>query len=430
MLAANGSEDERKEKCCFSSVFVSVVFSKRKEKENMNFMRLKSKKKGNFTCLVLVFAMVAGLLGGAFAFPETSSAAIFSDVSYNHWAYQNIRNMSNQGIVAGFPDGTFRPNEKVTYGQFIKMAVISMTGKDVGSASTSEGYTHWASKYYKAAVNAGFFSDTQIPESYLNSNIPRCDMALIASNAIKAGKVENYDKLASALSDVNGTTEYAYEIIQAYSNGIITGYTDGTFLPYGNLTRAESAAVITRLTNEDERKIPEGAVANTPVKEEKKEEPVKTEDAVYDVVKLSDYVTNAKEYPYLMITETDKVAGFTRGDWTDIEMYWSENAKLYPKGYLDVKVGDKTWEDTVKLHEQYPKYYQRPFITAYFKNESSMAVYTVQGNKIVDQCRSNSMGTAGMNVKIYTKPTDFDYIICVDSFPGREEVHVYPNPFK
>lgn len=58
---------------------------------------------------------------GLYSQASTNSTSSFSDVPNNHWALQAIETMRQEGVVSGFGDGTFRPNEPVTRAQ---MAVI------------------------------------------------------------------------------------------------------------------------------------------------------------------------------------------------------------------------------------------------------------------------------------------------------------------
>ena len=38
----------------------------------------------------------------------------FKDVSENHWAYMAIKELSDKGIINGYPDGTFKPDKPIT----------------------------------------------------------------------------------------------------------------------------------------------------------------------------------------------------------------------------------------------------------------------------------------------------------------------------
>ena len=179
---------------------------------------------------------------------DAGSAAgqIFTDVGQSHWAHGAVAAMSQKGVVAGYPDGSFKPGETVTYGEFIKMAVVAGTGKDPGNQSGAGA--HWAEGYYQAGLDAGYYHIHNIPIYQLPWEIPRGDMALIAAAILgNESPVSDYDAIAAQITDVSHRTQHEYAIIRAYSAGILTGYPDDTFRPDGTLTRAESATVMDRL---------------------------------------------------------------------------------------------------------------------------------------------------------------------------------------
>lgn len=186
----------------------------------------------------------------------------YADVKTNNWAYEAINAMSDKTIVKGYPDGSFKPNSTVTYGEFIKMALIAATGEDVGNASKPD---HWARNYYNKALELKYFTGHDISQAQLGNQITRGDMALIISAILGDVKIENYDEIQKGISDVTYQTEHEYDITKAYATGVLTGYTDNTFKPDKTLTRAESAMVIYRLVDESKREMPET---------EKKEKPI------------------------------------------------------------------------------------------------------------------------------------------------------------
>ncbi|MBO5408962.1 MAG: S-layer homology domain-containing protein [Clostridia bacterium] len=49
------------------------------------------------------------------------TASVFSDVPANHWAAGYLDIAKSQGIVNGYPDGTFRPDGEVSYAEVLKM---------------------------------------------------------------------------------------------------------------------------------------------------------------------------------------------------------------------------------------------------------------------------------------------------------------------
>ena len=62
--------------------------------------------------------------------PDTEKEPIrekgsFSDVSGEHWAKEAVEALADKGIISGFGDGSFKPDNNVTREEFVKMAVVA-----------------------------------------------------------------------------------------------------------------------------------------------------------------------------------------------------------------------------------------------------------------------------------------------------------------
>ena len=55
-----------------------------------------------------------------------SAVMAYPDVPSNHWAAKQINELSEQGVVVGYPDGTFKPDELVTRAEFASMAIKAL----------------------------------------------------------------------------------------------------------------------------------------------------------------------------------------------------------------------------------------------------------------------------------------------------------------
>ena len=192
------------------------------------------------------------ILVAIFGATTVSYGASYSDVTKYYWAHESIQTMSDKGIVKGYPDGKFKPSNNVTYGEFIKMALVSATGQDVGNAPGK----NWAEMYYNDALKRGYYSSHDIGSHQMNSYITRAHMALITSSILGEMKIANYDEIQKKITDITYKTEYEYEITKAYAAGILTGYPDDTFRPERTLSRSEAVAVIHRLVDESRRVVP------------------------------------------------------------------------------------------------------------------------------------------------------------------------------
>lgn len=206
------------------------------------------------TAFMLSVMLVMSAAFTAYGLEYTEYRMEYTDIKSGNWAHEAISAISDKAIIKGYPDGTFKPNSTVTYGEFIKMALIAATGEDPGNAESG----NWASNYYESAIENEFFTRYDIDISQLNSQIPRSDMALIISSILGDIKINNYEELQEGIKDITYKTKNEYHITKSYAAGILTGYTDNTFRPEKTLTRAESAMVIYRLIDESKRVLPSG----------------------------------------------------------------------------------------------------------------------------------------------------------------------------
>lgn len=116
-------------------------------------------------------AIICRMLGET---EETSSTSKFSDVSADYWANAFIVKAADLGIISGYSDGTFRPDNAVTYEQAITMVIRAVGGEEVAQASG--GYP---SGYVTAADENGFLENVS---TKMGDPFPRRDVAAVLYN--------------------------------------------------------------------------------------------------------------------------------------------------------------------------------------------------------------------------------------------------------
>lgn len=198
--------------------------------------------KGLLFCLVVSIIMCTGLIGNKIVYGAMS----YTDLASTHWAYNNISRLTENGLLKGYPDGSFLPSKDVSYGEFLKMIVLSSGKKDPSKDFEVEGAYHWAAAYYEEGLNKGYYTKTRIGFGKLSYPIPRGDMALVLSEMLGDWKIEDYQAIEEKIKDIDYRNPDEYHVVKIYDAGILKGYPDGSFRPKGTLTRAEAAAVITR----------------------------------------------------------------------------------------------------------------------------------------------------------------------------------------
>lgn len=164
----------------------------------------------------------------------------FTDTS-GHWASTDIARAAQLQIIFGYPDGTFRPNAETTRAEFIAMLVRAL-GLEADSAVTfTDEIPGWALPFISAAVKAGLISGYNDGTFRPNQMITRAEMAVILARVLgtlPGGEHTFTDEIPEwALNSI--ITVQVYRLFQ--------GFPDGTFRPYDSATRAQACTVIMRL---------------------------------------------------------------------------------------------------------------------------------------------------------------------------------------
>ncbi|MBN2851882.1 MAG: S-layer homology domain-containing protein [Clostridia bacterium] len=175
----------------------------------------------------------------------------FNDVNEADWFYEDVKALENKGIINGFSDHNFRPDEFVTYEQFIKMIIKVLEIK------TIENPDNWSLPYLEKAKEMKLI-DTSVID--YKASISRGEMALILSDTLDYMR-ESVSITFNNLYDLPGVTpvKYTQSILELYNAGIITGFPDHTFLYEEKMTRAQACAVLNRLITPNKRQIPVAA---------------------------------------------------------------------------------------------------------------------------------------------------------------------------
>lgn len=170
----------------------------------------------------------------------------FSDVPESASYYAPVMWAVEQGIVKGYDDGTFRPDNKCTRAQFVVM-IWRMMGKPI----TSKHTVFKDEAFFGSAANAiqwaaaegiikGYASGYFGPDDF----ITRAQAAVIIWRLIRKPQPQGK---TSSFKDVL-TVMNSFKAIQYLAEtGIIKGYDDGTFRPNGDCLRRHAVTFLYRL---------------------------------------------------------------------------------------------------------------------------------------------------------------------------------------
>lgn len=136
--------------------------------------------KTRFISLLLALAMSYSLMTAAFAAENTS----FSDVKTTAWYDNDVTECAKLGIVAGFEDGTFKPEDQVSSVQFITMLTRTFYSDKVEEAQKSKpAGTPWYWANLKAAEDVGMSKGLKAVA------MDRYEMAAVLNNVIDGQSV-------------------------------------------------------------------------------------------------------------------------------------------------------------------------------------------------------------------------------------------------
>lgn len=182
---------------------------------------------------------------------QTKPAMAFKDVQENHWAKDYIKVLYEKGIINGFSESVFAPSESIARQDFVKIligamgvesTVASLPFKDVEKGSYYEPYV-------KAAYEKKLVSGTSDSSFGVGSFITREDAAVIMSRAIGVVNASEKTEQQISFTDIENASSYAKDAILKMADiGIFTGDQNGKFNPKGNLSRAETCAILCRFT--------------------------------------------------------------------------------------------------------------------------------------------------------------------------------------
>ena len=100
---------------------------------------------------ILAIAAAAALTTGVSAY----AANPFSDVSTSDWAYQAVADLSDQGVVIGYPDGTFRGERNITRYELAQIVARMMAREDQLNAEQKATLEKLAGEYADELANLG-----------------------------------------------------------------------------------------------------------------------------------------------------------------------------------------------------------------------------------------------------------------------------------
>lgn len=229
--------------------------------------------------------LTAAVLAAAVMSSTAVYAVEFTDI-WGHWAEKIIIKLSDEGVINGITPECFEPEGTVTRAEFLKMTMEANNIPTVdfrAGECLDAGKSDWFAGYLQSALDKGLIpaemiggysvrvvsetdADGNIQSKALyngafggNAAINREEMAVITQNAYQ------YSLNANTMKDMSAPEENEFidsedisvwaipSINLACAQGFIEGMDDGSFEPKATATRAQAAAIISRVMDKIKR---------------------------------------------------------------------------------------------------------------------------------------------------------------------------------
>ncbi len=165
----------------------------------------------------------------------------FPDVNEGDWFAEHVQAAFGNGIIAGYNDGTYKPDNNLKHCEIMVMAArLHSACKGDGFEGYEVDGDHWCASFRDYLKKEGVIDDRFDGEK-LEEEVKRGEMAYYFANILPE---EAYKETGEfGLSDVAGDA-YEAEIVKLVKSGIVSGFPDGTFRSGETLTRAQAASFV------------------------------------------------------------------------------------------------------------------------------------------------------------------------------------------
>lgn len=212
---------------------------------------------GEWTFVPAIFNVVNGQTEVAMKRTGNSLyAVVSSDQSFEdlagHWAKADVELLASKFVVKGVAAHTFAPNASITRAEFAALLVRALGLNEAEASAFSDVPANsWFAGAVGASAKAGLIEGFEDGSFGPDERITREQMAVMIARAMKfAGQQPEAMELAglARFSDSSAIHEWARgAVAEAVSAGIVNGVTDTTFAPGASATRGEAAVMLKRL---------------------------------------------------------------------------------------------------------------------------------------------------------------------------------------
>lgn len=179
--------------------------------------------------------------------PDAEWENPFTDVSTSDWWYEAVEYVEDHGIMSGVSDTGFAPEAQLSRAMVVQI-LYNLQGNPAvsGQSDFSDVRGHWASEAIAWAERMGLVNGYEDYTFRPDNPVTRAELAqMLYTFADRKGFDVTASGDLSAFTDAADIPSWAEPALSwACGNGLITGYTDGSLQPSGYATRAQAATIL------------------------------------------------------------------------------------------------------------------------------------------------------------------------------------------
>ncbi len=204
----------------------------------LKFKKWKQENAKKRVSLLLVVTLLFGSISPLSAEEDQNKDELaFKDIK-GHWAEEVIGKHKKSGLLAGYPDGTFKPDQSMN-----RAELITLINRYFGlSKKSEENYEDisedlWYADETSTAMYYGYMDGSLVNGEAFASREDVIEMVMMLVDLEEATQLDpakDFSDLANAKESVKKFAELGY----------MKGYKDGTFKPNGLVSRAEILSIV------------------------------------------------------------------------------------------------------------------------------------------------------------------------------------------
>ena len=170
----------------------------------------------------------------------------FRDIK-GHWAEKSIVALVKDKVLTGYGDATFRPNRALTRAEAVAILVKAFGYSGGSSIAFSDIETnHWARSAIRAAVHVGMVSGYSDGTFRPDQPVSRAEVSAMVA---KAMGLKETTTVTGPFSDMKADHWASGWVSQLVAKKVLSGYQDGSFKPDNLITRGEMSTMTAKATN-------------------------------------------------------------------------------------------------------------------------------------------------------------------------------------